>query len=354
MAIWGMIRSLFGAGSTGASSDEIDSFLEESHTDAVAAIVAEPAAQPVFDLPTEAQWWLPRGAPVSGPARPTGNKTVVEAKLYREIVGILDDPGLDLPRVPHVSQRALGMLQDENVNFAELAKVIGTDAALAGEFLRIANTVAYRRVSEVKRLDQALPRLGQRKIRALLIATAARGLSIRNGDVEQEWSEELWRRGMASAAICVEFAENVKVTEEDAFLAGLMHDIGMLAILKVVFDYRTKTGVKTTRAVFDQLCEEWHQHVGLRLADAWNLPTPIPEIIASHHKRPSQDEPERDLRLLTQFSDVCCAMMGYAPYVAYDFFEIDCVRRLRVTPQPETLQRLAGLPERIAEQVDAS
>ncbi|MCA9242990.1 MAG: HDOD domain-containing protein [Phycisphaerales bacterium] len=352
MAIWGVLRSLFGGASTASSNEEIDSFLEESHTETVAQIVAAPVEEPAFEAPQEAQWWVPRGAPVMAPRRADDKKGVVEARLYREIVGILDDPNLDLPRVPHVSQRALGMLRNDTVNFSELAKVIGTDAALAGEFLRIANTAAYRRVSEVKRLDQALPRLGERKIRALLIATAARGLSIRNGDVEQEWSEELWRRGLASAAICVEFSKDSKVAEEDAFLAGLMHDIGMLAVLKVVFEYRAKTGERTTRPVFDQLCEEWHQHIGLRLADAWNLPNPIPEIIASHHKRPSQDDPNRDLRLLTQFSDVCCSMMEFAPYTPFDFFELDCVRRLRITPEPNMLRRLAALPEQIGEQLE--
>jgi hypothetical protein len=101
--------------------------------------------------------------------------------------------------------------------------------------------------------------------------------------------------------------------------------------------------------VFDRLSYEWHERLGSRLAEAWRLPEPLPTIIGDHHSEPPDGVPHAGQRLLVQFADVACGLLGHGKYVPYDFFRMSCVRRLGIQDTPETCRWLVGLPALIAE-----
>ncbi len=159
--------------------------------------------------------------------------------------------------------------------------------------------------------------------------------------------EEIWQRSLVAASMLREFSKRFGLPSDEGFLAGLLHDIGMLAVLKVVHEYRQFHGRPVSRAVFEHVAAEWHEHIGLRLSEAGNLPSPLPELIGNHHRPPGEDDPLRVQRLLLQVSDVACAMLGYAPYVPYDFFNLDCVRRLGLKDDATTRALLISIREQL-------
>lgn len=300
-----------------------------------------------------APWWLPRGtATLTSPEQVLSAQTM-DRQLYDRCVRTLDDPNVELPRLSAVVRQVLAMLCGPDSDLRQAAEVAGRDPALAAEVLRVVNSVAYRGITEIRRLDLAFARVGQRSMRSLLLTSMTRQVAINVGAAQRTVGEELWRRSLASGIIIGHLAPRYDLPEEEAFLVGLLHDIGMLAILKVVHDFQAGSPNKVSRSLFDYLCQQWHEHIGLRLAESWSLPDPIPEIAGSHHREPTADDPLKTYRLLVTFADAACAMLEYAPYVPYDFFNLPCVRQLGLKDEPQTHELLAPLPEMLKEQMES-
>ncbi len=295
-----------------------------------------------------AGWWTPREEGVLTPGSATQGLRAIDADLYGELGKVLDEPDIELPQLPDVAQNVLRLLEKRDVNFVEAAKAAERDPVLTAEILRVVNSAAFRALQRVQRLQQAFPRLGVRRVRAIVVSATMKSIVIRPGSGSQTVGTQLWRCASASAAICSETAQRVGVPEDDAYLAGLLHDIGMMVLLRVLHDYQTKTGKKLTRPIFAAVAERWHEHLGLRLAEAWHLPDPLPDLVASHHKLPAPGDPLEKQKLIVMFSDVVCSMLEYSPYVPYDFFNLPCVQRLGFRESPETLEWLESLPTTIA------
>lgn len=296
-------------------------------------------------------WWTPRGEPVLRAPEIRLNVATGERAVMEQLTPIVQKPGLELPKLPYIAQKAMLLLRSENVNYRTLAELIGKDPGLSADILRVANSAYYAGMNEITRLDLAFARLGHRALRARVMAVSFKGLSIRTGGPEKSLGEELWRCSLASAVILQELAPRFKLVSDDAFLIGLLHDIGRLGVLKVVHEFQRTSGYKTPRTVFDKLCEEWHQTLGARLAQEWNLPDPLPALIGDHHREPAPDDPLEKHRLLITLADVACSMMEHAPYVPYDFFQLPCVQRLGLTDDAPTRTLLASLPEKVNERI---
>lgn len=292
-------------------------------------------------------WWVPRGEPVSTVGAISTGTAPVDAELYDALRAALTDPQLELPRIPQVANRALMMLRDSSTDFHELAGTIETDQALTAAVLRTANSAMYRGYHEITNLEQAFLRIGQRALRGMILGFSVKHLAIRTGGPQRTIGEELWRRSTASAVICAYFGVPHGLPADELTLVGLLHDIGMLGVSRVMNDFQLRTGRKLPRALFDQMSREWHEHLGLRLADEWNLPSPLPELIGNHHREPDAHDPLAIHRRLIMLSEVICSMLEIAPYVPYDFFNLACVQALGIQDDEATRLRLLRLPDLI-------
>lgn len=297
-------------------------------------------------------WWVPRGDPVNAVAAMGIAGMPVDTDLYDMLRSTLTDPQLELPRIPQVANRALMMLRDTSTDFHELASTIETDQSLTAAVLRTANSTAYRGYHEITNLEQAFLRIGQRALRGMILGFSVKHLAIRTGGPQRTIGEELWRRSTASAVICAYFGVPRGLPADELTLVGLLHDIGMLAVSRVMNDFQMRTGRKLPRAIFDQMSQEWHEHLGLRLADEWNLPSPLPELIGNHHREPDASDPLAIHRWLIMLSDVICSMLELAPYIPYDFFNLACVRALGIEDDEPTRLRLLRLPDQIRARAD--
>lgn len=294
-------------------------------------------------------WWVPKGETVVTPASASGRLRPVDSAIYSELSKVLDDPNIELPQLPIVAQQVLAMLQSEDADFAKAAAIAERDPVLTAEILRVVNSVSFRAVNEVQRLNQAFPRLGVRRLRAILVSATMKSLTIQTSERGRTLGQELWQCASASGIIAAEVGKRHKVPADEAYLAGLLHDIGMMVLLKVLFDYQQRTNKKITRNVFDALAERWHEQLGMRLANSWGLPDPLPELIGNHHRPPAEGDALANHRLVLNFSDIACSMLGYRQYVPYDFFNLPCVMRLGMEDNDETREFLASLPEIIRE-----
>ena len=151
---------------------------------------------------------------------------------------ICDSP--KLPSMPASAARLLELVERQNVDIAEIADVVARDPAISAKVLRVANSAAYGQARRVSTLNQALMVLDLRTVKTLVIGfSLARGMqSARAKGLDHEG---FWRRSLVAAAASKALALRAGVTTyEEAFLGGLLHGIGLLAMASTLDDHYAK------------------------------------------------------------------------------------------------------------------
>jgi HD-like signal output (HDOD) protein/nitrogen-specific signal transduction histidine kinase len=196
---------------------------------------------------------------------------------------------IQLPSFPQVLHRFLSAVNDDQVTMAELATMAGQDPALSARILTVANSPAMRRVAEVKSLDKCLVVLGTRLMRTISACLAIQSVFARTtGDLGYNLTG-FWAHSLRTAELAYAIASHVDYPDADeAYLAGLMHDIGQLLLLGGMSD---RYGVLLDRSADeaallnneDSLLGTDHAAVGAWLIDQWQLSSFMADAVLFHH-----------------------------------------------------------------------
>ncbi len=186
----------------------------------------------------------------------------------------------DLPALPVAAQRALALLSDPATEPEQLQEALARDQALSLRALRLANSAYYRRNREVSTLTSAVVVLGFKTIQTLLLTSAAHRVIASAADV----AVPLWDHSYAAAVACREIARESgrgPREGEEAFLAGLFHDVGK-GVIAARFPgiYGGADGVHGERDAlgFD------HGDLGEVLLTRWEIPGDLSAAVGSHHQ----------------------------------------------------------------------
>jgi putative nucleotidyltransferase with HDIG domain len=204
--------------------------------------------------------------------------STMDAKLS----GLVEDISstCDLPPLPAAAARALSLARDPDSSSEDLARVVGTDPALAARVLAMSRSVTYLRRQPPRTLQEAIATVGLRALRRILIAASARAAYRADDQVAQS----LWAHSLATGLAADELgkAAGGNVVAGDAFIAGLLHDIGKLVL------HLSNPAAFATLGVFDEETERrlfgaTHAEIGGRLAEKWGLESDIVQGIRGHH-----------------------------------------------------------------------
>ena len=143
----------------------------------------------------------------------------------------------DLPSMPFIANKVMEIVSNPDAPVQALQKVIEDDQALAGRILKIANSALYARRRQITKLTDAIVMLGFNTIRSIAVTSATRNLYLKKGRVLGLKDKLLWEHSVASgiAGRIVSLKVN-PIFAEEAFLWGLLHDIGKLVILQQLPD----------------------------------------------------------------------------------------------------------------------
>jgi len=187
------------------------------------------------------------------------------------------------PLLPDTVRRAMQLGQNKRTSFAELASVVQTDPAFAAQLLRLANSPLFGGREPVASLSAAFGRIGIVGLRELLLAASMNEILVVPGD--PGLSARLQRRGLAVAVCAQTIAEEIGLETEDAFTAGILHDVGLPLAFGLIHDYRRQLPYQLVSSPELQrvLAEQVHTTLGEELGRAWRLPTPVVEVLGQHH-----------------------------------------------------------------------
>jgi putative nucleotidyltransferase with HDIG domain len=196
-----------------------------------------------------------------------------------------------LPVQPGAAMRLLWMLEDPRTSAADLGRLIESDPALSTQVIRLANTAFYGLSGKVSSAWRAVTVLGLATVRALA-TTAAFDLFSEKG---RSVPDDFWAHSVATAAAASSLARRIGVQANDAFSAGLLHDIGSALVFRraprrydaVVDRLNADPGlllIEAERAEFGLT----HAEVGAAALAVMKFPTELTEAIAAHHTPPDE------------------------------------------------------------------
>lgn len=245
----------------------------------------------------------------------------------------LDSESLNLPMFHPIALKLQGVLGTRDFTIEQVVALIIKDQALTSQILRLANSPFYTGLARVTTITEAVVRLGAREIAG--VAMLASQQSSYNSFTTPELKAHsllLWRHAIGCAIGTRWLSERIgyKNLAQEAFIAGLLHDIGSLLILKVLegMQLAEADGKGVSRELTTEIIVAMHTESGYQLMQKWNLPEPYCSIVRDHHNEQS-DTADVLLSLIRLVDNTCRKLgLGCAPEPALMLaatFEAQCM-----------------------------
>lgn len=200
---------------------------------------------------------------------------------------LLEQQPIDLPVFHPVALKLTLMLPDPYSDFDDIVKVISEDQGLSAQVLKMANSSVYIGLKKAETIKESAIRLGVRQISVLAMAASQASLHTSGNSTISTIMRELWQHSLACALGCWWVAQNSNHQSiiEHAYLAGLLHDIGKLHLLKAVENlaHDNRSPNLLERQTVMTIFNEMHVKQGCRIVEHWNIPPIYQSVIAQHH-----------------------------------------------------------------------
>ena len=231
--------------------------------------------------------------------------------LKEQITEYIGKASLQLPMFNPIVLELQEALRDEDSTPAKIEATIAKVPALAGQVLRMANSSAFAGLTQVATVKQAVMRLGMKPVARLAIAASQMNLYRSKSALVGVHMGALWRQAYACAIGASWVAEKTgrPALAEPAFLAGLLHDIGKLLILRALEEIAARESNEfLSAALVEEMLESLHGDLGFALMKRWNLPETYCTVGRDHHCE--QPDPSNVLLAIVRLLDQVCAKMG--------------------------------------------
>lgn len=200
--------------------------------------------------------------------------------FYNKIIDELESGKLVLPTLPEVALKVREVVDDPDATAAQLADIIATDPALSARLLKVANSALYRGRVAIDSVQMAVSRLGLNMVRNLVTSLVMEQLFQPTSNRLDKRLRQLWQHSTEVAAISQIIADKLPgVSKDEAMLAGLIHDIGVLPILMQADAYPELVG---DSKALDQVIANLHPRVGEAILRKWEFPEALIAVAAEH------------------------------------------------------------------------
>ena len=249
---------------------------------------------------------------------------------------------LELPTLPQIALKVIEVVEDEGSDAEQIAKLVAMDPALSARLLRVANSSIYRGSVPIEHLLSAVSRLGSKLVRNLVSALVVLHVFRTESKVFKARMHRLWAHSVEVAATSQVLARRVThLDPEEALLAGLLHDIGVLPILSRAS--RLPELANAHHAV-EQVITALHTSIGKRILRAWNF---RPELIAvaAKHDNLQRDSAKIDYVDIVTVANLYSNTVRADREVTIDWSHVPAFNKLGFTAE----QFLAAMEEAASE-----
>ena len=255
----------------------------------------------------------------------------------------------ELSTLPEVTMRIIQVVQDPRSTANDLHKIVCNDPALSARVLRVVNSAFYGLPGQIGSIDRAIMLLGLNAVKNIAIAASLAKMFKNIAPCDDLTGKDLWTHSVAVGAAnkLITMSMGLALPDE-AFLAGLIHDIGLVVELQAENSnipdivQRTKAGISFIKAE-EAILGANHQEIGQILTQRWKFPRSFQYVTGYHHRPQELAQENRLLTVVTHISDVICSQQELGVSITVNTQE----------PDPELVQEI-GLPASKIEEIFAN
>jgi len=209
-------------------------------------------------------------------------------KLFDKINKSIESDNSTLPIFSAVSVKIQIELIKDDPDILLIEKLISEDQSLSSNILKVANSALFSGIVETTTVRSAIMRLGMAEIMQIVVNDISNNLFSSPDQRLDRIMKQLWQHSVACAYCSSFIASHIKcgIIREEAFSAGLFHDIGKLLILKIIEQKKKFYKIlDIPDELFHEVLAELHAKHGFMLMKRMKLPKIYPVIARDHHKK---------------------------------------------------------------------
>lgn len=241
----------------------------------------------------------------------TSEKPLIEL-IQERLAGNMQE----LPVFHTVAVKLQQLLSSRSFEIENVIELISEDQSLAGRVLKVSNSSYYAGLTKIATIKDAIIRLGAQEIANMAMLASQFEFYNSENQALNSMMQKLWGHALACAVGAKWLVRKAGYPgmSSEAFMGGLMHDIGCLALLKVMDDIEKNklTSVLFSEQLLAEIIGVMHQDVGYSLMKAWNFPDFYCDIAQNHHAE--QFDQSNILLVAVRLSNLVCRKLGRSIY----------------------------------------
>ncbi|MGD8471856.1 MAG: HDOD domain-containing protein [Desulfobacterales bacterium] len=234
----------------------------------------------------------------------------------RSLVGMIDrfvtSKTVKLPAFNATALRIQREVAKEEPDSRLIEKLIVSDQSLTGEVLRVSNSSFYKGLTQVATVRDAIIRMGNIEVSNIVSMVAVQHNFKSKNQGIHKFMGKLWRHsvGCAIGANWLARQTGFQALAHETFIAGLLHDVGKLYVLKVIDDIKASGEIKNlpSDTVIDELMQQLHTDQGYAIMTHWNLPEKYCRVARDHHL--AELDGNNVLLVMVRMANHVCHKMG--------------------------------------------
>ena len=251
-------------------------------------------------------------------------------KVQQELIHAIENDELVLPTLPEVALRVREAAEDPDIGIPQISKVIGNDAALTARIIKVVNSPLLRSNKEITDLQMAVSRLGINYTCNLATGLAMEQMFQATSDVVDRKMREVWNKSTEIAGICHVLCRHyTRLMPDQATLAGLVHQIGVLPILTYAEEHNELLADSIS---LNHVIEQIHPIIGDKILRTWEFPEPI-AIVPSQYLDFTRDSAKVDYVDIVQVATLQSYLGSEHPYTQLDWSKVPAFTKLGLDPQ---------------------
>lgn len=250
-----------------------------------------------------------------------------EEAIIKEIHREFHHNEFDLPSMPEVAFKINQAVQSENLDIQKIAAMIQGDPMISARAVQVANSAMYASSQPVQTIKRAVQRIGLRAMRAIVMSVTLRNLYTPQAPLIKKRMQLYYQHSIRVGIICHVLTKKIKgLDPEQAFLAGLLHDIGTVPIL-IRADKHDE--LKDNFELLDKVLHDLRTKVGATLLKQWGFESEL-ITVAENAENWQRDIIKADYCDVVQVAQIHCEMMGGEKLDAPAIDELPAFERLEL------------------------
>jgi putative nucleotidyltransferase with HDIG domain len=265
-------------------------------------------------------------------------------EFIEQLLVNIEGQTLKLPILPDVALKVHMLMDNPKASVSDIARALSMDAAISARIIQVANSPMFRGRSPIEDLNTAILRMGHSLVRSLVTVMLVEQAHHPKSPFLRERISRLWKHNTQVAALSYIIARNYTTMKPDeAMLAGLLHDIGVLPVLEHALHYPE---ILQDSETLDSIIQKTHTIVGRKILESWKFPQHFIDVVAYH------EDLTRDSGVMPELVDVVIVanmhstitIGGRRPNLPWG--EIPAFKTLGLTPE-ESIQTLKDAADEI-------